>query len=550
MTGERPRQFFAGLLAAGVMTAAMVVFRLASEAPSLPELLGEGLILVLPPEVFSKILDTLLRAAKPTLQAGILIGQLALGGALGLVYAREPGWRRALAIAGATWLVVGLVLLPLLGLGVFGGSQRGGTAVIGASLLAVFLLYAAALVWLHRLLLPTPFSAEAGEAAGVTRRSALATLGLGVAALAVGGYGWRALSGGAALRPPAPTGPAPGDSTAPPGGSAAASSSVPSAAAAAPSGAASQVASFSPTPGQPNPAPFDAQGLPPEVTTTKDFYTVSKNFFDPKVDVKDWSLKIDGLVERPMTLDYEAIQKLPTVSNFYTLQCISNPVGGDLWGNAYWKGVRLADLLQQAGLKPGIRKVVFHGSDDYTDSIVLDRALNSGALLAYEMNGAPLEKSHGYPARLLIPNIYGMKNVKWITRIELVDYDFKGYWMVRGWSDPAPYQVSSRIDVPANRGTVTNGAVPIGGVSFAGDRGIRAVEYSLDDGKSWQPAEVKPALATNTWQLWTARPTLTPGRYTLKVRATDGQGELQTAKEAEPLPDGATGYHAVIMVVA
>jgi DMSO/TMAO reductase YedYZ molybdopterin-dependent catalytic subunit len=534
MTAERRWQFLAGVVAAAVMTAAMVILRLATGVLSLPELLGEGLIRVLPPEVFSRILDTLLRAAKPTLEAGIVIGQLALGGALGLVYARDPGWRRALFIGGATWLLVGLLLLPLLGLGAFGGRPL----PIGLSLLASFLVYGAALVWLHRLLLMATVATEA-EAPIVTRRSALTTVGVGVAALAVGGYAWRILGEGAGTRTAAPAPPEPGQG---PAGSAPPAGAAPD--------LAPQPAAFSPAPGQPNPAPFDVPALSTEVTTTKDFYTVSKNFFDPNVDVKGWSLKIDGLVERPMTLDYEAIQKLPSVSNFYTLQCISNPVGGDLWGNAYWKGVRLADLLQTAGLKPAIRKVVFHAADDYTDSIVLERALNSGALLAYEMNGAPLTRTHGAPARLLIPNIYGMKNVKWITRIHLVDYDFKGYWMQRGWSDPAPYQVSSRIDAPSNRGTVASGEVPIGGVSFAGDRGIRAVEYSLDEGKSWQPAQVKPALATNTWQLWTARPTLAPGRYTLKVRATDGLGELQTAQEAEPLPDGATGYHAVIMVVA
>jgi DMSO/TMAO reductase YedYZ molybdopterin-dependent catalytic subunit len=150
----------------------------------------------------------------------------------------------------------------------------------------------------------------------------------------------------------------------------------------------------------------------------------------------------------------------------------------------------------------------------------------------------------------LIPNIYGMKNVKWITRVELVDYDFKGYWMQRGWSDPAPYRISSRIDVPTSRGTTGAGEVPIGGVTFAGEREIRLVEYSTDDGQTWQPAELKPQLATNSWQLWLARPNLAPGRYTIKVRATDGRGALQSARQEEPFPDGASGYHSVIIAVS
>jgi DMSO/TMAO reductase YedYZ molybdopterin-dependent catalytic subunit len=514
------------------MTAAMIVLRLATGVLSLPELLGEGFIRVLPPEVFSKILDVLLRAAKPTLEAGILVGQLVLGGLLGVLYARDPGWKRALAIVGATWVIVGVILLPLLGLGLFGSAVRGGAPIVGASLLAVFLVFAAALVWLHRLLLQADEATE--RAGGLQRRSVLATLGLGAAAIAVGGYGWRALTGASDTSPPRPGGGVPGSAPGQP-------------ATTVPSGAAGTT--FRPAPGEPASGAFAADGLSPEVTPTKDFYTVSKNFFDPNVDARGWSLTIDGLVEHPLTLNYEAIQRLPAVSEFYTLQCISNPVGGDLWGNAYWKGAKLADLLQQAGVKPGVRKVVFHAADDYTDSIVLERALNQGAVLAYEMNGAPLEKEHGAPARLLIPNIYGMKNVKWITRIELVDYDFKGYWMQRGWSDPAPYQISSRVDVPTNRSTTKAGEVPIGGVSFAGERGIRSVEYSLDEGQTWQPAELKPALATNTWQLWVARPNLNPGRYYVKVRATDGNGDLQIATEAEPLPDGATGYHTVSIVV-
>jgi hypothetical protein len=311
-----------------------------------------------------------------------------------------------------------------------------------------------------------------------------------------------------------------------------------------------QAGNFSPMPGAPNPPPFDVKGLSSEVTLTRDFYTVSKNFFDPKVDVFGWSLTIDGLVEQPMTLDYAGIKALPSTSDFYTLQCISNPVGGDLWGNAHWTGVKLRDLLLQAGPKAGVRKVVFHAADDYTDSITLDRAMHPQAILAYEMNGAPLESSHGFPARLLIPNIYGMKNVKWIKRIELVDFDFKGFWMERGWSDAAPYQVSSRIDAPESSANSIPGTVVLGGVAFAGERGIRKIEVSADGGATWVPGQLKSRLADNTWQLWTATLELQPGKYYLKVRATDGLGTLQTEKEAEPLPDGATGYHTVSVVVA
>jgi DMSO/TMAO reductase YedYZ molybdopterin-dependent catalytic subunit len=287
----------------------------------------------------------------------------------------------------------------------------------------------------------------------------------------------------------------------------------------------------------------------PEVVTATDFYTVSKNFLDPKVELAGWTLQIDGLVERPTTLSYADITALAAHSDYYTLQCISNLVGGDLWGNAHWKGVRLVELLTATGLKPGVRDVVFHAADDYTDSIPIDVALRPDTLLAYEMNGEPLTKEHGYPARLLIPGIYGMKNVKWITRIEVVDYDFKGYWMQRGWSDKATYQTSSRIDVPKNRASLTVGEIALAGVAFAGDRGIDKVEVSLDDGKSWQEAQIKPALSHNAWNLWVLNTRLEAGTYQVKVRATDGNGELQTAKPSDPLPDGATGYHSALLRV-
>jgi len=300
---------------------------------------------------------------------------------------------------------------------------------------------------------------------------------------------------------------------------------------------------------QPAPAPFDVPKLTTEVLTPKEFYTVSKNLLDPSVDVAGWSLKVDGLVERPATYVYSDITSLPTYSDYYTLQCISNTVGGDLWGNAHWKGVRLVELLSRAGLKAGIRKVVFHADDGYTDSIPLDVALRPDALLAYEMNGRPLAKEHGFPARLLIPGIYGMKNVKWITQIELVDYDFKGYWAKQGWEDNAIYHTATRIDVPANRAQVGPGEIALGGVTFAGSRGIDRVEISLDDGKNWEPALLKPALSQNAWNLWVLKKDLGPGTYQVKCRAVDGNGDVQNPEEMDPFPEGANGYHSIILRV-
>jgi hypothetical protein len=187
--------------------------------------------------------------------------------------------------------------------------------------------------------------------------------------------------------------------------------------------------------------------------------------------------------------------------------------------------------------------IVLHASDDYTDSIPLDRAMADETLLVYEMNGEPLTPEHGFPVRLLVPGIYGMKNVKWITRLEAVDFDFKGYWQRRGWDDRAEYKTMSRIDAP---GGSVDGEATIAGIAFAGDRGISRIEVSTDAGASWEQAEIKPALSPISWVLWQKRwRPAQAGRHRLLVRATDGRGQTQTSQYAPPAPSGSSGYHSV-----
>jgi DMSO/TMAO reductase YedYZ molybdopterin-dependent catalytic subunit len=287
--------------------------------------------------------------------------------------------------------------------------------------------------------------------------------------------------------------------------------------------------------------------LPPEVTPNDRFYVVSKNppGFDPSLSADRWRLEVAGLVARPTTLTYQQLLALPAVEQYQTLECISNEVGGDLISTAKWKGVRLRDVLEQAG---GVRattvKIAFRCADGYTESIPVAEALHPATLLAYEMNGEALPRSHGHPVRLLVPGLFGMKNPKWITRIEAVDYDFQGYWERSGWSDEAVVKTMSKF-APLPR-TLPPGEIAVGGVAYAGDRGVREVEVSIDGGKSWAKAEVKPALGPFTWVLWAALWTPTaPGEYTLKVRARDGGGVVQTAREAPTLPDGASGYHTL-----
>lgn len=289
------------------------------------------------------------------------------------------------------------------------------------------------------------------------------------------------------------------------------------------------------------------EGLPPEITPNDQFYVVSKNppGFDPIVEADRWALQLNGLVATAARLTYDELKAMPAIEQVQTLECISNAVGGDLISTARWKGVRLRDVLQRAGgLQPTVIKLVFRCADGYKESLPIVDAIHPATLLAYEMNGEPLLPKHGFPVRLLVPGLFGMKNPKWITTIEAVDYDLRGYWEASGWSEEAVVKTMSEFTGLPRLASV--GEVVLGGVAYGGDRGIKAVEYSADDGKTWRPAEVKPPLGPFTWVLWAAlwRPTA-PGEYTLKVRARDGVGVLQTSQHADTLPDGASGYHTV-----
>ncbi|HWO02084.1 MAG TPA: molybdopterin-dependent oxidoreductase [Blastocatellia bacterium] len=282
-----------------------------------------------------------------------------------------------------------------------------------------------------------------------------------------------------------------------------------------------------------------------EVTPNADFYQVSKNAFDPQVDPQAWKLEVGGLVENTFELTYNELREMPFVEQYATLVCISNEVGGDLIGTALWRGVKLKDILERAGVKSGVVDILLRARDDYADSIPLDRATADGTLLVYEMNGGSLTPEHGFPLRLLVPGIYGMKNVKWITKIEAVDFDFKGYWQRRGWDDRAENKTMSRIDAPDSQ---VKSETSIAGIAFAGDRGISKVEVSTDGGSTWDQAEIKPSLSPYTWALWHKRWTpAQPGKHKLLVRATDGRGQTQTSQYAPPAPSGSSGLDSKVV---
>ena len=290
------------------------------------------------------------------------------------------------------------------------------------------------------------------------------------------------------------------------------------------------------------------KGLLPEVTPTDKFYVVSKNpaGLDPKVDAAKWTLEISGLVGAPVKLTYDQIRAMPSVTRYHTLECISNEVGGDLIGNALWKGVRFRDVMALAGgVNPKAIRFALRCADGYTEGIPVIEAMHQDSMLAYEINGQRLPFNHGFPVRMLVPGLFGMKNPKWLTKIEAVSTQFTGYWQASGWSDEAVVKTTSIFHVPGRR-PVPPGEVELGGVAYSGDRGIQEVEVSPDNGKTWLKAEIKKPLGKYTWVLWAAVWTATgPGEYTLKARARDGTGLLQTVQEAPTLPDGATGYHTI-----
>ena len=300
----------------------------------------------------------------------------------------------------------------------------------------------------------------------------------------------------------------------------------------------------------PDPTVDALPGITPRITTNENHYVVDTTLVKPRVLIDEWRLDIKGLVQSPFSLTYDQLLDLDAVEQIHTLECISNYVGGDLISTAIWTGVPLRDLLDRAQVKTGAYDVAFTSVDGYTDSIPIAKAMEDRTLVAYLMNGKTVPQDHGYPARMLVPNIYGMKNVKWIRTIEVVNYDFIGYWQQQGWSDSANINTNARIDLPGRNARWTGGTIPVAGIAFAGARGISKVELSSDGGKSWAQATLEAAMGPLSWRRWSYE--WTPngaGTTKLIVRATDGSGNAETPIARSPYPDGSTGYDSVDVTV-
>jgi DMSO/TMAO reductase YedYZ molybdopterin-dependent catalytic subunit len=300
----------------------------------------------------------------------------------------------------------------------------------------------------------------------------------------------------------------------------------------------------------PDQQPFDVRGLTPYVTPNDRFYRIDTALLVPQVDVAEWRLAVTGMVDRPLSMTLDELLAEELVEVPITLSCVSNEVGGDLVGNAVWLGAPLARILARAGVRPEATQVVGRAVDGFTVGFPTEVALDGrDALIAVGMNGEPLPVDHGFPARLVVPGLYGyVSATKWLEEIELTTLDaFDAYWVPRGWAKEAPVKTASRIDVP--RGDVDAGRIAVAGVAWAPHRGISRVEVRVDEGP-WRAARLGATASDDTWVQWRVDWDATPGEHRLQVRAVDGDGMVQIEERSSPIPDGATGYHTRTVMVS
>lgn len=523
----RPRwgiALMAGLLGALASLLVMGIFRLWWGTLTPPELVAERILPLIPANQFVALLARFKAHPKTDPLGLTLLGQVILGILIALPlsgFARPDTapptrWptRRAWLVAGGVALLMEVVALalfwPVLEAGIYGDPAGRARLLTTISLLLTFSAYAAVTLladhWLNRWLSRSsaiPAEAPSPTIAGVSRRAALEAGGAVVLSLAVGGVAFNRLLDGWYAR---------------------------------------------------SNLSYEGMRTPASVTSaitpTRDFYVVSKNVLDPTVQVERWRLEITGLIRSPRSWALRELQALESESRAITLECISNEVGGHLISTAQWRGVSLKTLLAAAGgALPKATHVIFYSVDDYTTSLPLAALLDARTLLAWEMNGEPLPDRHGFPLRAVVAGRYGEQSAKWLSRIELTDHPYKGFYQSQGWSDK-PLSTMSRIDTPTSAATL--GPVTVSGIAFAGLRAVTRVEVSADGGGAWHQATLLPPIATEAqaWRFWewAWRPPRA-GRYTLIVRATDSTGETQTSTVGPGVPNGATGWHSVPVLV-
>ena len=534
----------AAVVAAAAATVTALLLRLFTGLPTPAELFGDRMTALIPLPVFSALLGVFGSNAKHVFFVALVAGEFALTALFGVLYcaARTAIVRTRAAphdaalespphlweippLAVLLWLLSAGILAPLIGGGFFGAGLPSGAAGVLKAELAPDVVFALVFTVSLRRESQAALAAESSDTQSLSRRRLLRQAGISVAVLGGGVLLWEAISSGLG-------------------------SLIGIAGRHRPQLSLSNMPTRIIPPPTPNYGDVaQISGLSPEITSTKDFYYVSKNLVsDPSIDANQWSLKVDGLVRQPYSVTYDELRALPAVRQYHTLECISNDVGGNLMSSALFIGVRLADVLNRAGLEDGATQMVFRAADGYSDMLHLSQALNPDALIAYEINGAALPQAHGYPARLLIPGLYGMKNGKWLTSLTVSSGSYDGYWEQRGWTREAKVKMTARIDTPHDGDVLTARPTAIGGVAYSGDQGISEVDVSVDGGQSWRTATLRRPLGTLTWVVWELPWTPTPGNHIIVARAIDGQGNVQRATTAPPLPDGSSGYDAISIV--
>lgn len=522
---SRSMRFRAGLLAGSVALAIILAGRALSGRPGFLEAVSDGFIRFVPLNLFDAAVTTLGPLAKGSLYAGICLAVPLAGGLAALLFGpdllRSGRARAGVLIALFALALAELLVLPLFGAGFGGTNLRSDPVALHVPLALAAAAYSAMLVALPILVgsLSAPptgsgklVEPEVDRAGGMPRRTVLRrSLGmLGLAAF--GGSALAVLDG--LLRASRPL-----NGGGPQAGSAAAA---------------------------------DRFGPTPALTPVNDFYRIDKNLIPPSVDGATWRLRVDGLVDRPRQWTLDELRALPSRSAYRTLECISFQVeqGDHLIGNQLWRGVPITDLVREAGAQASATHILWEAADGYTESLPLEVAMDEDSWIVYEMGDAPLTAEHGYPARVFIAGRFGMKQPKWLTRMQLADHDELGYWEQRSWDREARVVTMSRIDRPRAGDSFRAGEpFTVSGVAFSGDRGIQTVELSPDDGATWLVAELQdisePPLGPLTWVRWTVPVTIAePGTRRLVVRATDGAGATQSGESRPPLPSGATGWHA------
>ena len=506
---------FAGAIAGLVMTTVMLLLRAIIGVATPLELIGDRLSAFIPVDPFLALMGKVggYNHMKQLGVGSVIAGQILVGAIGGWIYALVIGRRTVAPARVAPFSLVLYVLVPVIVFGaalwpVLGTHYRGLPLVAAAAVTLVGLLLAfvsfertivASYGWLTR---PLSSDAEVDYSPTVGRR-----------AVVLGGIGAVVGLGGAGLLRKL-----------------------------------YKEATFSYDGTQ-----YRGKEVAP-ITPNEKFYTVTKNVIDPKVNPALWRLEIGGMVAEKRTYTLDEIKALPAVTQETTLMCISNGIGAGLMSNAVWKGVPLRALLEAAKADGAGKKVLLHGVDNYTDTFPLEKAMNPTTLVVYEMNGEPLPDRHGAPARVLVPGLFGEKNVKWVTRIEVTGENAKGFYEKQGWGPDFVIPIRARIDDPDDKmqlplGQAANG-VPLKGIAFAGDRGVARVELSVDDGKNWQEAKIDYPGTELTWALWSFdwKPDA-PGEYQITVRATDRTGQLQAFDEKRPKNSGATGLHKITVQV-